>query len=1160
MAEEKTLRLAIDATGMRHGARVAAEATEKVKHGATSASSSVRTLDKRMDAAGKTGSRIRGMLGGVFAGLGAAMAIRSLGTINAGFEETMLTIRAVTRANEQEMSRLEKTARSLGATTRYTAAQSAEALLYFARAGKSVDEAIAAVPHTLHLASAGALDLASAADITVSALGQFNLQATETQRVVDALAAGSTRGNTTIQEMGEALKYAGALSATAGADIETVSAALATAANRSIKASEAGTQFRGAMLALTAPTDKAKKAIRAMQLDIERLNPETNDLVDVFKHLGEGFERAADDNEVLRRANDIFMRRNANLAVILAQNADLWEENREGINAATGVTQEMSELIEGGLSGAFRSLVSALQETMLQLGDSGFTGGMRDVIQSATEAIRVIGNVNDETQEVSVESEVLAGAMKTVAVTMGLIVGSRLVAYLSRATIAMAGFNTAASANPMMALVSAGSALFAVLTQLGPALERTRQRVEGVKNEVLGLEDAIDEMRSIDARIQLYLDMGRSDKAIDELRSKVRLLESETARFIKIQQAAQREVDPIDISKQFVGIDELSGLISKGLINEKELTDSLIRSIAESAASAEQPLRTLLHRLFSVDDAPLKANLELVADTVQRTFTVSTAEAGLSQLEDYTQRIFYGVLESATLEAIQEYQSKTYPAQANIEIEGGDSAAKFLEFFQQGDIGAIADLFSLKMANVADVVQLLKKELADLNNELPIPDPFEDMGSDVSSSIEGLEGLSGAAITAKDEFDALVASIDAQADAALAHIGVMNGEIVALESIENAQERNNVLRQAEKILRKGEIEDTEAYIEMLTRVLNILFQNRAAAEDLTKAREAEVTAAGVITDLERELALTNEQNEVKRAMLNIEYMLADAYKDTIAAVDPDLLARAKELIAAIYSANTPTDEVQDYIATLREQIVVQQLLNEGEDEALMRYEARHILAKAEAGDVETITNLLRTLNEERQKGQQVEEKAAQSVDMFAMTLENNLSNALADTIMQARSAQDALAGLIQTLLRAYLQAKIIQPFLQSVGLGAPTTNAHGNIISRGAVVPFADGGVLSAGTSPAGSGITPFASGGVVGGPMAFPMAGGNYGLMGEAGPEAIMPLKRGSDGKLGVKAEGAGPQKVVNVNVQFHVKDYDSFRQSRRQFMADIKRASGGV
>jgi lambda family phage tail tape measure protein len=86
---------------------------------------------------------------------------------------------------------------------------------------------------------------------------------------------------------------------------------------------------------------------------------------------------------------------------------------------------------------------------------------------------------------------------------------------------------------------------------------------------------------------------------------------------------------------------------------------------------------------------------------------------------------------------------------------------------------------------------------------------------------------------------------------------------------------------------------------------------------------------------------------------------------------------------------------------------------------------------------------------------------------------------------------------------------------------------------------FADGGVISKGN------VVPYANGGIVGSPTYFPMAGGRTGLMGEAGPEAIMPLKRGKNGKLGVQVDGGQQQSVVvNQSFNFQANGDDSVKR----------------
>ncbi|MEL6531716.1 MAG: phage tail tape measure protein [Pseudomonadota bacterium] len=119
----------------------------------------------------------------------------------------------------------------------------------------------------------------------------------------------------------------------------------------------------------------------------------------------------------------------------------------------------------------------------------------------------------------------------------------------------------------------------------------------------------------------------------------------------------------------------------------------------------------------------------------------------------------------------------------------------------------------------------------------------------------------------------------------------------------------------------------------------------------------------------------------------------------------------------------------------------------------------------------------------------------------------------------------------------------------------PVQNALGGFIANGmnsllgGIAPFEKGGVFSGGR------VTPFARGGVVSGPTTFPMRGG-MGLMGEAGPEAIMPLVRGADGKLGVASQGGGAGRQVNVTMNITTPDAASFQRSSSQIAAQMSRA----
>lgn len=166
------------------------------------------------------------------------------------------------------------------------------------------------------------------------------------------------------------------------------------------------------------------------------------------------------------------------------------------------------------------------------------------------------------------------------------------------------------------------------------------------------------------------------------------------------------------------------------------------------------------------------------------------------------------------------------------------------------------------------------------------------------------------------------------------------------------------------------------------------------------------------------------------------------------------------------------------------------------------------------------------------------------VAVLSTGISRGLRKAFDGLIFDGASLSDALKSLGQSMVDAAYSAAI-----------KPVTNQLGGLIADGVgglvsgLLPFADGGAFTQGR------VVPFATGGIVQGPVSFPMRGGR-GLMGEAGPEAIMPLSRGADGRLGVRMEGGG--RPVNVVMNVTTPDVDGFRRSQSQIAAQLGRALG--
>ena len=154
-----------------------------------------------------------------------------------------------------------------------------------------------------------------------------------------------------------------------------------------------------------------------------------------------------------------------------------------------------------------------------------------------------------------------------------------------------------------------------------------------------------------------------------------------------------------------------------------------------------------------------------------------------------------------------------------------------------------------------------------------------------------------------------------------------------------------------------------------------------------------------------------------------------------------------------------------------------------------------------------------------------------------------LRTAFDGLVLEGRSLTDVLGGLAEKMVNTAYSAAV-----------APVTSHFGGMLTEGlnsavsGLMPFADGGTFSQGR------VMPFAKGGVVSSPTHFPMRGGT-GLMGEAGPEAIMPLARGPDGRLGVRGAGGG---AVTVNMNISTPDVQGFQRSRGQIAAQMSRVLG--
>jgi TP901 family phage tail tape measure protein len=182
------------------------------------------------------------------------------------FDAAMSNVKAISGATGDEFEALRQKALEMGASTKFTATEAAEAFSYMAMAGWSASDMLDGIEGIMNLAAASGESLATTSDIVTDALTAFGLSASDSGHFADVLAAASASANTNVGMMGETFKYVAPVAGALNYSIEDVATAIGTMANSGVKASMAGTALRSALTALVKPSEDAWGVLQKLDL------------------------------------------------------------------------------------------------------------------------------------------------------------------------------------------------------------------------------------------------------------------------------------------------------------------------------------------------------------------------------------------------------------------------------------------------------------------------------------------------------------------------------------------------------------------------------------------------------------------------------------------------------------------------------------------------------------------------------------------------------------------------------------------------------------------------------------------------------------------------------------------------------------------------------
>ena len=328
------------------------------------------------------------------------------------FEAAMSQVQAVSGADSDELEQLTKKAEEMGATTKFTATDSAEAFNYMAMAGWKTEDMLDGISGIMQLAAAANEDLGTTSDIVTDALTAFGLKASDAGMFSDVLAAASSNANTNVSMMGETFKFAASMAGSLGYSVQDVALMTGLMANSGIKASMAGTALNSIMTRLSTNTHHARDTLEELGIKFFDAQGNARPLVDVMEELRDATANMNDEQKT-SVANAI-AGTNSQKGLLAILNASETDYNKlaNAIDNASGASKRMADTQLDNLSGSITLLQSAVDGVKISFG-SRLNHYVRDVADGLTAAMPdVEAALNDFMDFVDRKYDVLQAKMR----------------------------------------------------------------------------------------------------------------------------------------------------------------------------------------------------------------------------------------------------------------------------------------------------------------------------------------------------------------------------------------------------------------------------------------------------------------------------------------------------------------------------------------------------------------------------------------------------------------------------------------------------------------------------------------------------------------------------------------------------------------------------
>ena len=419
----------------------------------------------------------------------------------ADFDAAMSKVAAVSGATGDELDALRDKAREMGAKTKFSASEAADAMNYMAMAGWKTGDMLEGIEGIMNLAAASGEDLATTSDIVTDALTAFGLSAADSGHFADVLAAASSNANTNVSMMGETFKYCAPVAGSLGFSCEDTAQAIGLMANSGIKGSQSGTALRSIMTVLAGDVKFCGDAFGEIEIATTNTDGSMRELNDILADCRVAFAQMSESEQA--SAAQALVGKNAMSGFLALMNAAPEDiQKLEGaistcsdeIDGYNGVTEKMAAVMQDNLAGQITILKSQLQELAISFGEI-LMPAIRSIVSRIQGLIDKFNALSPATKETIVKVALVAAALGPLLVVVGkTMVGvGKLMKFVSNLPTIIAGAKAAFTSfgaviggisAPVVAVIAVVAALVAAFVHLWRTNEDFRNKITAIWEQI----------------------------------------------------------------------------------------------------------------------------------------------------------------------------------------------------------------------------------------------------------------------------------------------------------------------------------------------------------------------------------------------------------------------------------------------------------------------------------------------------------------------------------------------------------------------------------------------------------------------------------------------------------------------------------------------------